>query len=275
MRRSIKVLCAALTLALAWPMLARATEPEAPESTPVAAPLRALFGVQSRPTPESAPEPTPGYEPAATLEPAVTPRPDGSIPGERGLRLTGEAPVAGIGRPRTPSRVESGMSIAPLYQSHYRTVLCYYDGYPRRVHSSGCGAVCLSMAAAYLTGDCEQSPETLFLWALENGLYDGNGLGHEQMSAIAKYAGLSGKWIKKDAQKVIEALEANHPVIMHVGPGIFTKNGHYILLRGLNKAGEVLVNDPASRIRTHTSYPMEVMMKQCRTDTPFMILSVQ
>ena len=43
-----------------------------------------------------------------------------------------------------------------------------------------------------------------------------------------------------------------------MGPGTFTKGGHYIVLRGLDANGNVIVADPASRERSNTTYPASI-----------------
>lgn len=127
------------------------------------------------------------------------------------------------------------------------------------------------MVISYLTGNTNQNPYTLFMWAYDNGYYDGNGLSHSCLTKLADLYGVKGTWIANDDEKITEALQAGHPVIAHMGPGIFTTGGHYIVLRGITEDGHVLVNDPGNRNRNKYAYPLSVVVGQDRTSNSFMI----
>ena len=105
------------------------------------------------------------------------------------------------------------------------------------------------MVIAYLTGNTNQTPYTLFKWAYANGYYSGGGLGHSCLTKLTDLYGLKGTWIENDEERITEALRAGHPVIAHMGPELFASGGHYIVLRGITDDGYVLVNDPGSRKR--------------------------
>lgn len=167
----------------------------------------------------------------------------------------------------------SSMKIPKIYQYDYKKTVCRIDGENKSASSSGCGATSMCMVIHYLTGNTKATPYLLFKWAYENGYYNGSGLDHGAVSAMGKLCGVSGKWVGKDGKKIVKALLTGHPVIAHMGPGTFTKNGHYIVLRGVTKDGKILVNDPASSSRTKKAYPLSTILKQGKTSTPFMICS--
>lgn len=58
-----------------------------------------------------------------------------------------------------------------------------------------------------------------------------------------------------------------------MGPGIFTRQGHYIVLKGVTDDGKILVNDPNSQSRTGKAYPLSTIFSQSKTSSPFMICS--
>jgi hypothetical protein len=168
---------------------------------------------------------------------------------------------------------EGGMAI-PLYlQGDYTQTVCYIDGAAKSVKTSGCGAASVSMVIAYLTGDTSQTPYTLFKWAYDNGHYTGGGLGHSCLTKLADLYDVQGTWIANDEATITEALRAGHPVIAHMGPGIFTDGGHYIVLRGITEDGYVLVNDPGNRNRNKYAYLLSTVVKQARTSSSFMVCS--
>ena len=167
----------------------------------------------------------------------------------------------------------SSMKIPKIYQYDYKKTVCRINGENKSASSSGCGATSMCMVIHYLTGNTKATPYLLFKWAYEHGYYNGSGLDHGAVSAMGKLCGVTGKWVGKDGKKIVKALLTGHPVIAHMGPGTFTKNGHYIVLRGVTKDGKILVNDPASSSRTKKAYPLSTILKQGKTSTPFMICS--
>jgi hypothetical protein len=160
----------------------------------------------------------------------------------------------------------------PLYQQgDYSQTVCYIDGDAKSVATSGCGSTSISMVITYLTGNTNQTPYTLFKWAYDHGYYDGNGLGHSCLSKLASLYDVKGTWIVNDASLITEALNEGHPVIAHMGPGIFTSGGHYIVLRGITDDGHVLVNDPGSRNKNRYAYLLSTVISQARTSDSFMV----
>lgn len=168
-----------------------------------------------------------------------------------------------------------GMAIPILYQTDFTETVCTINGVPRSVASSGCGAASVAMVIAYLTGNTEETPTTLFDRAVQEGRYKGKGLTHETLSWMLKENGVQSKWISNRADAILKALEEGKPVIANMGPGIFTERGHYIVLRGVQENGEILVNDPFSEENTRATFPLQTLLKQARSDKAFMVCWVE
>lgn len=184
--------------------------------------------------------------------------------------------VSSIGKPATDwSSIidvpQGGMNIPLYFQFDFPQTVCYFDGEPKSAASSGCGAACASMVIAYLTGNTQQTPYTLFKWAYDNGQYWGSGLGHSCLSKLVSLYGINGTWIENDASKITAALQAGHPIIAEMGPGIFTTGGHYIILRGITDDGYVLVNDPGNRNRNKYAYKLSTVVQQAGATDAFMV----
>lgn len=163
------------------------------------------------------------------------------------------------------------MNILPLYQFDYQKAICHFYGEDKSVATSGCGATCVSMAVRYLTGNRTQTPETLFQWAYDNGYYTGDGLSHNTVSRLAGIYGLKTTWTSSTSS-VLSALKSGKPVIAHMGPGTFAESGHYILLRGVDENGMIVLNDPNSRQRTETVYSLTQIKDELKMSTGFCIV---
>lgn len=159
---------------------------------------------------------------------------------------------------------EDGMPIPLIYQSSYGRAVCIAGGSYKSVATSGCGATAASMVIAYLTQNEDQTPYTLFYWAAAHGRYRGSGLGMESVQEMLSNYGVSSRMEGVNAERIIGVLKEDRPIIMLMGPGTFTKNGHYIVLRGLDEAGRVLVNDPASASRSKGAYSVELIVREAK-----------
>ena len=111
---------------------------------------------------------------------------------------------------------------------------------------TGCGPVCLSMAAFYVTGDESMSPDNLIRFAVENGYcVPGNGSSWSLISQGGELLGLDVTEIPLDESRVFANLAAGDPIICVMGPGDFTTSGHYIVITGTEN-GKLRINDPNS-----------------------------
>lgn len=129
---------------------------------------------------------------------------------------------------------------------------------------TGCGPVCLSMVACYLTGDTSLSPDRLLEFAGDNGYcVNGSGSSWTLISEGAAELGLKPRELPLDRRQVEESLAAGEPVICVMGPGDFTQNGHFIVLTGM-EGGLLRVNDPNSRANSEKLWDFDDISGQIK-----------
>lgn len=122
---------------------------------------------------------------------------------------------------------------------------------------NGCGPVCLSMVYIYLTGDTGMNPYQMAQYSQNNGYYvNGTGTSWELMGNGASNLGLDVTQIPLDRDRLISNLEVGNPVICSMGPGKFTKTGHFIVLTEYEN-GKFKVNDPNSKKRSRHKWSYE------------------
>lgn len=140
----------------------------------------------------------------------------------------------------------------------------YIDYGSSVVGLTGCGPVCLSMAAYYLTGDDSMAPDRIVEFALEEGYYSpGNGSSWTLISEGGVKLGLDVTEIPLDENRILENLEVGNPIICAMGEGDFTTSGHYIVLVGCRDDG-ILVNDPNSLENSRKTWSYERLAPQIR-----------
>lgn len=129
---------------------------------------------------------------------------------------------------------------------------------------TGCGPLCLSMAAFYLTGDEEYAPDKMLSFAADNGYYaKGYGSSWTLISEGGPQLGLEVKELPLVKSKIFHNLEAGNPVICVMGPGDFTTTGHFIVMTGCED-GLIRVNDPNSIANSEKLWRFEDIQDQIR-----------
>lgn len=111
---------------------------------------------------------------------------------------------------------------------------------------TGCGPVCLSMVAYYLTKDKDMAPDKIVEFAIENNYYfEGQGSLWTLISEGGKKLGLDVKELPLSESVIIDNLRKGKPIICVVGKGDFTTTGHFIVMKKYEN-GKIWVNDPNS-----------------------------
>lgn len=139
----------------------------------------------------------------------------------------------------------------------------------------GCGPTSLAIVISSLLGK-EVTPINIVdkfcpAYCTSNGSYG------SMMIAAPEYYGLKSIAVSRtnsDLQRIINALSQGSLVVAHMGPGDFTKGGHYIVLRGVTSSGQVLVADPKVEKRCK-EWDFELIVRQTKAtnNTPFWIIS--
>ena len=136
---------------------------------------------------------------------------------------------------------------------------------------SGCGPTSLAMVLVYLTKDKTLTPYKIAKMAEEKGYYiDNGGTTWDLMHYGSKNYGVESRVLPLSKNVIFNALNNNHPVILNVGPGDFTTQGHYIVLTGVVD-GLLKVNDPNSIKNSNKLWDYDDIKKQIKNIWEFYI----
>lgn len=124
----------------------------------------------------------------------------------------------------------------------------YQDDYHDRygggtIASSGCGPTCLAMVASYTSGT-HITPPDVAVWAGNKYYVSGVGSSWSLFYNGASHYGAHCSSISKNTDSIMAAVSSGRPVIASMGPGTFTKGGHFIVIIGFTKDGYFIINDP-------------------------------
>ena len=131
------------------------------------------------------------------------------------------------------------------------------------IGGSGCGPTAMAMVLA-TWADPAVTPKSECAWALKNGYKcKGHGTYYAYFPPAANrfglvcrqlnYASIEGNGNSSYHARVRQALQAGDLVIACMGPGNWTRSGHFVLLWDVDEARDIAyVNDPASTLERRT-----------------------
>lgn len=131
------------------------------------------------------------------------------------------------------------------------------------IKSSGCGPTAMAVCISSLTKKWVTPLDTT-IWAYEHGYYSNAGSVHEVVPALAKNYQLGCNGLGTDYKKIRDALKKKHPVVGLMGPGYFTKGGHFISLVAIDDKDQVTVADVGSRQRSTYKYRLKDVIEQSK-----------
>lgn len=132
----------------------------------------------------------------------------------------------------------------------------------------GCGPTAMAMVVASLT-DFETDPAVMAQWAFEHGYWarkSGSYLSIIQGTADA-YGLPASSVTEKTPEALTDILSNGNYIVALMGPGHFTKGGHFIILRGVTLDGQVLVADPSSLERSLTAWDPALILEELSHST--------
>lgn len=157
------------------------------------------------------------------------------------------------------AKIKSQANFVQYYQYNYKDASY---GYGTTIAETGCGPTAMAMVISTLT-DKEVTPIDAANWSLDHGYRCyGNGTYWSYFDAYAKENGLECTQSSINADSITANLKEGNPVIISVGPGTFTKNGHFIVLTGMTDDGQITVADPNSEERSSKTYDLNVFLNE-------------
>ena len=98
------------------------------------------------------------------------------------------------------------------------------------IQAAGCGPTAVAVCYSSLTGKKADVPKMCKQAYKHGWYYTGQGCSHSVIPGLSKLYGMQCKGLGTNKDAVEKALRAGHPVVALMGPGDFTKNGHFVVL---------------------------------------------
>lgn len=132
----------------------------------------------------------------------------------------------------------------------------------------GCGPTAMAMAVLSMTG-AETDPAVMADWAVEHGYWaKKSGSYLSIVPGTAESFGIHAEsFTGRTPEELCSALISGKVLVALMGPGHFTKGGHFILLRGVTLTGEVLVADPNSPERSLMTWDPQLILDELSPST--------
>lgn len=133
------------------------------------------------------------------------------------------------------------------------------------IKQNGCCPTCLAMVFSFLRQE-NIYPDDVTAWTGNKYYVNGQGTSWNIFNDVSDW-GVRCINIGKSQEQLIQALKDKKPVIASMGPGKFTKGGHFIVLSGITADGKIRVNDPNdSALKNHinTNFEMSLIMRESK-----------
>lgn len=143
------------------------------------------------------------------------------------------------------------------------------------IAKAGCGPTSMAVVISSLTGKWVTPLDTA-IWGYQHGFYSREGSAHEMIPAMAAAYGLRCQGVGIDYQAIKNALKAGKPVVCLMGPGYFTRGGHFMVLVAIDNNDCVTVADVGSRTRSAYKYRLADVIAQSKGASaggPFWVMS--
>jgi len=130
---------------------------------------------------------------------------------------------------------------------------------------NGCGPTCMAMIASAILGDSSINPYTMAKLIIEHGyVTEGDGTDADVFPVLATLLGFYGNETYNNYNTIKNALDNGEYLILNVGPGDFTRGGHFIVVEKLNENGTVVVHDPYSTVNSSKRWDLESVVDQTK-----------
>ena len=129
---------------------------------------------------------------------------------------------------------------------------------------SGCGPTCLSMMLLALTDVNTVTPDKIVAYSLENEYYvAGVGTAWKLLDEFPKLYNLTVEHPTLKEESLKAALDQGKVLICSVKQGVFTANGHFIMIYGYDETG-FKVNDPMCVARSNQTWEFAEFGRQLK-----------
>ncbi len=130
---------------------------------------------------------------------------------------------------------------------------------------SGCGPTSLAMVIRHFDFDSTVNPYDVAKYSQDNGYVSADNFTSWKLfeTGLSKY-GLESQDVIPVEAKMKKALDDNKILIVSVKPGTFTERGHIIVIKGYNKNGDFLINDPNSIVNTNKTWSFDELKSEIR-----------
>ncbi|WMI80956.1 C39 family peptidase [Anaerotignum sp. MB30-C6] len=129
----------------------------------------------------------------------------------------------------------------------------------------GCGPTTLAMVLSTFT-DNDITPDMAATWAYDNGHFcDNSGSYHSIIPDGANAFGLTSESLKNPSKETIfNELNQGNLVVVLMNKGIFTSQGHFIILRGVTPEGKVLIADSQNAENSQQPWDLQTILDEAK-----------
>ena len=132
----------------------------------------------------------------------------------------------------------------------------------------GCGPTAMAMVVGSMP-EADTDPLQMAQLAVSLGHWAKRGGSYlSVVEGLASASGLTAVSLReRTPDALMDALTGSNLLVALMGPGHFTKGGHFIVLRGVTLSGKILVADPNSQERSLMEWEPELILEELSRST--------
>ena len=129
----------------------------------------------------------------------------------------------------------------------------------------GCGPTTFAMLVSSLTEET-LTPDQMAKWAYDNGFFcENSGSYHSIIPEGSAAWGLNVQSVTDyTAENITSLISTGNLIVVLMGNGHFTENGHFLILRGVTLDGKLLIADPASWENTQMQWDSDIIINEAK-----------
>ncbi len=130
---------------------------------------------------------------------------------------------------------------------------------------TGCGPISSAMIISTLKHDKSITPAKIAQESQRNGFYSEEGTNWEFYPYIATKYGLRATQMSVNYNVIKSNIKKGNLILISVRPGDFTQGGHVMVISGVDKNGDIILNDPNSLLNSKKPWKYKRLEPQIKT----------
>lgn len=157
-------------------------------------------------------------------------------------------------------------NIEVVYYNQGNPIYYSYGYGTDTIKGSACGPTSLAIVQSTYFPDNKKNPVEMCNWSVSNGYWSKNsGSYHSIVEGYGTSFDVNVTSLSYDnPQSILDELNKGNLIVVLMGKGHFTSNGHFMVLTGVDSSGKIIIADPGSNKRTNQTWDLGLILNEVK-----------